>query len=68
MSARGDEFVAIWKKLPEDLRNEIAARLAGLQGWVPSLEKFEDLKEGKEIRGTTMNFGPVPGGCPMCGK
>ena len=65
MSVRGDEFFVAWAKLPEDVRKEVAVKIVGAMGWVPSNEQ---INEGKEIRGTTMNFGPVPGGCPMCGK
>lgn len=65
MSVRGDEFIAAWKKLPEEVRGEIAGKIVDAMGWIQSTEKFN---ESREVRGTTINFGPVPGGCPTCGK
>jgi hypothetical protein len=71
MSVIGEKFVDAWLRLPETVRDEIADEIAKYKkrGKIElgsiSLEK---INEWKEVRGATMNLGPVPGGCPLCGK
>ncbi|WP_155647956.1 hypothetical protein [Burkholderia cepacia] len=71
MSQIGDAFFDAWLRLPEDARNEVAGKIKEFQD-LPASKRgtisLEHLREWKEVRGTVMNFGPVPGGCPMCGK
>jgi hypothetical protein len=71
MSVIGEKFVDAWLRLPEAVRDEIAEKIAKHQKRTSSelgSISLEKITEWKEVRGTSMNLGPVPGGCPMCGK
>jgi hypothetical protein len=50
--------------LSDDERSELLKEMGKYQnGTRPLRESFE-----KNIRDSTINFGPAPGGCPCCGR
>jgi len=71
MSKIGEQFVDAWLRLPEDVRDDIADKIAAHKRRAKSelgVISLEKINEWRVVRGTTMNLGPVPGGCPFCGK
>jgi hypothetical protein len=62
-----DIFVKAWVKLSKEDRDAIAEEIDELRKLsTPILERIAMEKFAQY--GTTMQVGPVPGGCPTCGR
>lgn len=75
MSIKTSRVFAAWTELDASERNEVVGLINKFQEAKTTTEKqsiaAEHINESKRsyvAKSTTMNFGPVPGACPTCGR
>lgn len=72
MSDKARRVLAVWTSLTQDERDEAVVLLNEYQNAKPKRKDeiaMESLNESYFVKGsTTMNFGPLGGGCAFCGK
>jgi hypothetical protein len=75
MSIKTSRVFAAWAQLTPAERTEVIGLINKYQEAKTQTEKegiaVEHINESKRsfiVKSTTMNFGPVPGTCPTCGR
>ncbi|MDA8503802.1 hypothetical protein NNO02_15235 [Citrobacter sp. Awk 2] len=72
MSDKAKRVLAIWTSLTEAEREEAVELINEFQNANEKRKEeiaMESFNESASLRkSTTMNFGPLGGGCPYCGK
>lgn len=72
MSNTAKRVLAVWASLTPTEREEAIKLINDYQNADDKRKKeiaMESLSESRSIvKSTTMNFGPLGGGCPYCGK
>ncbi|MEH0876574.1 hypothetical protein QM999_18125 [Pectobacterium cacticida] len=72
MSEKAKRVLAVWVSLTQAERNEAVKLINEYQNADEKKRQeisLESLNESRSVvKSTTMNFGPLGGGCPYCGK
>lgn len=72
MSSKAKRVLAVWASLSSDERSEAVKLINEYQNADKKRKDemtMESLSEGRTFhKSTTMNFGPLSGKCPYCGK
>ena len=72
MSDKAKRVLAVWASLTSEERKEAVKLVNEYQNADEKRQReigLESLKESRSIvKSATMNFGPLGGGCPYCGK
>jgi hypothetical protein len=73
MNTKSSRVFAAWAALSSSERSEVVQLINEYQNSKPedrSRLALEHLNESRQhiVKSSSVNFGPLSGGCPMCGK